>query len=213
VRIRSRNPCTRARRRLLGWKVRLPLATAVHSLLRMASADPPDEAFGGDAIAVGKLVRLANRRGLQTTLGRSRIATFGRLFEGTDEISLGQTSLRRHANGHNRHSSHVPRQGKNLPRRMLQNGWHSERKLLASANADSITKRRQTTKRGCPTSREPTDCTTTVTSPGPRRPCRQTTERRRLSCIHNLWITMWTERHRSFGRLRIGLKGVLVFDS
>ena len=29
VRIRSRNPCTRARRRLLGWKVRLPLATAV----------------------------------------------------------------------------------------------------------------------------------------------------------------------------------------
>ena len=29
VRIRNRNPCTRARRRLLGWKVRLPLATAV----------------------------------------------------------------------------------------------------------------------------------------------------------------------------------------
>ena len=47
---------------------------------------------GGDAIAVGKLVRLANRRGLQRILGRSRIATCGRLFEGTDEISLGQTS-------------------------------------------------------------------------------------------------------------------------
>src|SRR6478736_3978381 len=29
VRIRSRKPCTRARRRLFGWKVRLPLATAV----------------------------------------------------------------------------------------------------------------------------------------------------------------------------------------
>lgn len=28
VRIRSRKPCTRARRRLFGWKVRLPLATA-----------------------------------------------------------------------------------------------------------------------------------------------------------------------------------------
>lgn len=27
VRIRSRNPCTRARRRLFGWNVRLPLAT------------------------------------------------------------------------------------------------------------------------------------------------------------------------------------------
>ena len=31
VRIRSRNPCTRARCRLFGWKVRLPLATAVIS--------------------------------------------------------------------------------------------------------------------------------------------------------------------------------------
>ena len=29
VRIRNRNPCTRARRRLFGWKVRLPLATAL----------------------------------------------------------------------------------------------------------------------------------------------------------------------------------------
>ncbi len=29
VRIRRRNPCTRARRRLFGWNVRLPLATAV----------------------------------------------------------------------------------------------------------------------------------------------------------------------------------------
>lgn len=29
VRIRRRNPCLRARRRLLGWKVRLPFATAV----------------------------------------------------------------------------------------------------------------------------------------------------------------------------------------
>jgi hypothetical protein len=28
-------------------------------------------------------------------LGRSRAATFGRLFEGTDEISLGQTLLTR----------------------------------------------------------------------------------------------------------------------
>src|SRR6478609_9206147 len=43
VRIRSRNPCTRARRRLLGWKVRLPLATAVHSSLRLASAIHADK--------------------------------------------------------------------------------------------------------------------------------------------------------------------------
>jgi len=41
---------------------------------------------------VSSSVLLANRRGLQNLLGRSRIATCGRLFEGTDEISLGQTS-------------------------------------------------------------------------------------------------------------------------
>jgi hypothetical protein len=40
---------------------------------------------------------------------------------------------------------------------MLQNGWHPDRKLLASANAVSTPERRQTTKRGCPTSCEPTD--------------------------------------------------------
>jgi hypothetical protein len=39
------------------------------------------------------------------------------------------------------------------------------------------------------------------------------TERRRLSCVHSLWITMWTVRDRSFGRLFIGLEGVLVIDS
>jgi len=154
------------------------LATAVHSLLRMAPATHADDPHaGGDTIAVGKLVRLANRRGLQKILVRSRIATFGRLFEGTDEISLGQTSADRRANRHNRHISPALRRGKKLLPRMLQNGWHSERKLLASSNAVSITKRRQTTKRGCPQRREPTERTTSVTSPGPRRPRRWTTER------------------------------------
>ena len=33
---------------------------------------------------------------------------------------------------------------------MLQNCWHSERKLLASGNADSTPDRRKTTKRGRP---------------------------------------------------------------
>jgi hypothetical protein len=36
VRIRSRKPCTRARRRLFGWNVRLPFATTL-SLLHLAS--------------------------------------------------------------------------------------------------------------------------------------------------------------------------------
>src|SRR5215471_7128280 len=39
VRIRSRKPCTRARRRLFGWKVRLPLATGFSSLC-LASFPP-----------------------------------------------------------------------------------------------------------------------------------------------------------------------------
>jgi hypothetical protein len=71
--------------------------------------------YRGDAIAVGKLVRLANRRGLQKLLGRSRIATCGRLFEGTDEIYLGQTSSDPRAKLHNRHISPVPPPGKKTP--------------------------------------------------------------------------------------------------
>jgi hypothetical protein len=55
---------------------------------------------------VSSSVSLANRRGLQWLLGRSRIATFGRLFEGTDEISLGQTSLSDGRTLYNRHSRH-----------------------------------------------------------------------------------------------------------
>lgn len=69
VRIRSRKPCTRARRRLFGWKVRLPLATAV-SLLRLALAAPTDDVrIGLDAVAVGKLVHLASRRGPRSMPG------------------------------------------------------------------------------------------------------------------------------------------------
>jgi hypothetical protein len=117
VRIRSRNPCTRARRRL-------PLATAVHSLCVWHPQPTPMNRYGVDAIAVGKLVRLASRRGLQKLLGRSRIATCGRLFEGTDEIYLGQTPSDRRAKRDNRRISLAPSPGKNLPPPMLQNGWH-----------------------------------------------------------------------------------------
>jgi hypothetical protein len=71
------------------------LATAVHSSLRMASANPRRRILvpvGTRMPLVSSSVSLANRRGPQKLLGRSRIATCGRLFEGTDEISLGQTS-------------------------------------------------------------------------------------------------------------------------
>ena len=132
---------------------------------------------------VSSSVSRANRRGRQEFLGRSRIATCGRLFEGTDEISLGQTSPAR-VRATTEHLTTATAvtpfdDPPSKPRAMLQNGWHPRRKLLASANAVSITEWRQTTKRGCPQRREPTVRTTTVTSPGLRRHREQTTERRR----------------------------------
>src|SRR5882724_3523122 len=92
---------------------------------------------------VSSSVSLANRRGLQRFLVRSRTATFGRLFEGTDENSLGQTSPDGALRVADRFTTttavtqfHDPR---SKPQTMLQNGWHPSRKLLASANAVSIT--------------------------------------------------------------------------
>jgi hypothetical protein len=58
---------------------------------------------------ISSSVSLASRRGLQPFLGRSRIATCGRLFEGTDEISLGQTWLRAVQMVDIRNSCHVVR--------------------------------------------------------------------------------------------------------
>jgi hypothetical protein len=72
---------------------------------------------------VSSSVLLANRRGLQKLLGRSRIATCGRLFEGTDEISLGQTSPERAVASDARLTTATaittPDRAKNYPCRML----------------------------------------------------------------------------------------------
>ena len=99
VRIRSRNPCTRARRRLLGWKVRLPLATGFSSLSAARVSEPP-----GRSCFATLLLHSGDRGGLALVCywparspgsNRSRVAavspTFGRLIEGTDAPSLGQT--------------------------------------------------------------------------------------------------------------------------
>ena len=95
VRIRRRKPCTRARRRLFGWKVRLPFATTL-SLLHLASCSarfpvPVSHPCPHDA-SVGFVSRLVP--GAASALG-ARIAavslTFGRLYEGTDRRSPGQT--------------------------------------------------------------------------------------------------------------------------
>lgn len=98
VRIRSRNPCTRARRRLLGWKVRLPLATA-HSpycVLRHActrhTGIPMCQPHATHSVSsVNFCVLLVTG----AVSGQKPVAavspTFGRLFEGTDAGSPGQT--------------------------------------------------------------------------------------------------------------------------
>jgi hypothetical protein len=142
VRIRSRNPWTRARRRLFGWKVRLPLATAPspccvwHHVPRTCRSVMP----GRDAMAVGKLcVSFANRRGPRAVSRSlpyrrhsgdcSRVLTsFGWVkpvpaYPDPLTVVTAVTSSRA-----------IP---KNLCA-MLQNGWHPLRKLLASGTAVSV---------------------------------------------------------------------------
>jgi hypothetical protein len=99
VRIRRRKPCTRARRRLFGWKVRLPLVTAFSSLCAASFVAMPPAAHASQlghtfvSLRVGRVVLLLARRGPQTKHRwvAAVSPTFGRLFEGTDEPSLGQT--------------------------------------------------------------------------------------------------------------------------
>lgn len=95
VRIRSRKPCTRARRRLFGWKVRLPFATTISSL-HLASRSDLVCHVGRTRLPSRSLSRLGVS--LVTGAGPGHIAriaavspTFGRLFEGTDDRSSGQT--------------------------------------------------------------------------------------------------------------------------
>ena len=63
VRIRRRKPCTRARRRLFGWKVRLPLATAFSSFYRAQISEPSGRSRF--ASTLGGSGRAAGRRGPQ----------------------------------------------------------------------------------------------------------------------------------------------------
>ena len=62
---------------------------------------------------------------------------------------------------------------KSNPQAMLQNGWHSRQKTVSfwqcrSHNGTATRQRSEDARAG----REPTECGTTVTSPGPRRPRR-----------------------------------------
>jgi hypothetical protein len=89
VRIRNRKPWTLARRRLFGWKVRLPLATAISP--RHISGDGYRGHLRSTAAApVAKLP--ANRRGPSIRSLPCR-PWLGDLAEGTEVTSAGQTAL------------------------------------------------------------------------------------------------------------------------
>lgn len=109
VRMRNRKPWVRARRRLFGWKVRLPFATATTPLCpsraQLTSLTPPVHDACNVLRRISPLVLLTrHRRGAYGILGFTpddvRVAavppTFGRLFEGTDLLVAGQTDPNRH---------------------------------------------------------------------------------------------------------------------
>ena len=140
VRILSRKPCTRARRRLFGWKVRLPLATAVSPQSHLAS-DLRHHAWCGSGRGLARSSCLLAPARFPGNPGRCRAATCGRLFEGTDEISLGQTCFSRSDPTPDFATWFTPVTIEYTPRQtvtaMLQNCWHPAINLLASAKAIS----------------------------------------------------------------------------
>lgn len=115
----------------------MPLATAVSP--RRVAHHAPDGGKGAvrTRCAADKLVHLACRRGLQQ-LGRSRVTSYGRLFEGTDDFTSGQTCPDPRKRTTTGRPPTVLDGLSSIPVGMLQNGWHSERKLLASGKAVSL---------------------------------------------------------------------------
>lgn len=147
VRMRNRKPWVRARRRLFGWKVRLPFATATTPLCpsrsQQTSRTPPVHDACDVLRRISPLVLLTrHRRGTYGILGfipdDVRVAavppTFGRLFEGTDLLGAGQTDHKRHTR------IPSPQESVTFPKVVIRvSGSVGGRiqKLLASANAVS----------------------------------------------------------------------------
>lgn len=170
VRMRRRKPCTLARRRLFGWNVRLPLATAISPQCVRPLASRTCEHVRLEAVAVRTLrwSRLLAPAREPDDPSRSRIATFGRLFEGTDEISLGQTCLVRFDWHPDFVTSFPPVTIESDAHQpvpaMLQNCWHPAINLLASAKA--ISDRDGAGRRRTAAQPRAHGVSSTVTSPG-----------------------------------------------
>jgi hypothetical protein len=149
VRIRKRKPCTRARRRLFGWKVRLPLATAFSSLCpALPSGRSRFATWVDPRVGRGWSCCWPARSPGTLSLVAAVSPAFGRLFEGTDEPSPGQTwpaptdPLNSPPNMRSRRGSpYEPSDNPNEPQKnpigMQQNGWQPHGKLLISGNAVS----------------------------------------------------------------------------
>jgi hypothetical protein len=130
---------------------------ASHPRLLRVSARPP---------LVSSCV-LACRRGLQWILDRSRITTCGRLFEGTDENSPGQTwcdAPRRRLRA--RPKTPLPVPVKSVSDNVAERLALGE-KTVSFWQCRFAPKRPLTTKRGRPARREPTSLQTIVMSSDP----------------------------------------------
>lgn len=139
VRIRNRKPCTRARRRLFGWKVRLPLATA-HSPLASGIASA---GHTGGRRCLAQAMRSVSLASFCVSLVTGAVSdtvpvaavspTFGRLFEGTDAGSRGQTR-----------SATLPRQQRVLHSRHTRHHSFDQPKIALSSSSEGVVTRFET---------------------------------------------------------------------
>ena len=148
---------------VVGLKGPLALGHGCLSSLRMASASHARSwPVGTRSPLVSSSVSLASRRGLQKNLVAavsprsgdcSRVLTRFRWVKPRPALAEWFTAVT---------AVTILESPARNPRRMLQNGWHFEIKLLASGNAVSMRNGEQTTKRGCPLGREPAERTTAL---------------------------------------------------
>jgi hypothetical protein len=156
-------------------------------------------------------VLLASPGAVPVQRGRSRIATFGRLFEGTDEISLGQTTRDGPFGCLIRHSFHErPRHLQDRPVNVAELLARRTKTVSFWQCHFTVRWRPTTTQDG----RHPRAHSAHCDEPRGRPSATWNTTRRPLSVIHNLWITMWTVWHRPSGRPRGGpSRGHVSFDN
>ncbi len=196
---------------VVGLKGPLALGHGCHSSLRLATTSDA-RVWMRSPLVSSSFPRC--RRGLRKIPDRSRFATFGRLFEGTDEISLGQTSADAPGNVDISHSSHRPAVAKKSPPGNVAERLALTQKTVSfwqcrSHNGAATRQRSEDARTG----REPTECGTTVTSPDPAASPPVDNRATAAVLIHRLWITMWTVRLRSLGGPLDQLEGVPVIDS